>query len=490
MSNDPQLNGEVAAWLRGRRRQIAADAVSKGLPLQVIDQIQVAEYPPTGGMAGNIEERLVSSFSALSGQFGGVPGITRPLIDNAGGRIAGDLVDSYGGRLKYLARTGPRAIERDIENAEILQNVTDPSPEPFDPSAGMLSFKPIFYALMLLRQCLIEYLTKLKSLDGDDIARSERLADELVAFCASADVVHVGRVPLAGIDLADGPISVDSLTLAKLNREELGYLFWRRDPMSRLSRTGQSMPGVMHLEEFLMERVVVEVRESRPKVAWHTPGIQCQKTLLALHLHGLTIAGSGFGAMLEEPLWVQNGFGQSVYPLLMPRTHTDQITVIGDSEVRAVEAMTALIPDSPFTAPSSPQDLTLSRLALAMSRTDPREALVDYTIALEALLLAGTDIGEARRRFALNGAVYVGSSREERLAMYKQLYDVYGARSVLVHGVDPSEPRAKRVLDALVQLRDQATRIASRCAVKALESGWPTDAGFLSALLDDPHAAS
>jgi hypothetical protein len=441
-------------------------------------------------MQGNVEQRLVSSFLAVSAQFGGVPGVTRPLIDGAGARIASDLVDVYGSRLKYLARSGPRAIERDLEDPEILRDAVETSPEPLDPTAGMLSFKPIFYALTMLRQCLLEYLSKLESLESDDIVHSERLADELVNFCSSSETVHVGRIPLAGTDLASGPISVDGLTVLKLNREELGYLFWRRDPMSHLSQAARSMPGVMHLEEFLMERIVLEVRERRPKVMWHTPGVLCQKVLLALHLLGFKFAGSGFGAMLEEPLWVQGGFGQSVYPLLMPHSHTEQVALIRERDVQAVKTMAERIPDSAFIAPASPQDLTLSRLALAMSRTDPREALVDYTIALEALLLAGTDIGEARRRFALNGAVYVGSSRNERLSLYKQLYEIYGARSVLVHGVDPSEPRAKRVLDNLVQLRDQATVIASRCAKMALESGWPADSDFLSVLLDDPSETS
>lgn len=485
-SPNDALVASISSWLRSRRTDVATRLASHQLPLAVVENAQVAEHLPTGGMAGNVEPRTVSAFQYVSLQYPSLAGAIGPLIAAAGVLLAASLVEVFGPRLRYLARTGPRGLEQDLEHPALVAAVLDDTQPVTNPVTSMLSFKPIFYALMLLRQCLVEYLTSITSLGVDDSASSDRLARELVDVCASTDVVHVARVPLAGLDVASGSVTVRELTIRRLSREELGYLFWRRDPVFFTSRTARSMPGVWRLEEMLMERVALEVRERRPKTEFYTPAVACQRILLALHLLGFKIAGSGFGAMLEEPLWVDGGIGQSAYPVLMPRAHVEGAVDISAADALAVANLSDRIPPSALTAPSSPQDLTISRLAFAMWRTDPREALVDYTIALEGLLLAGTDVTEARRRFALNGAVFIGSTPAERRALYKQLHEIYGARSVLVHGVNPADPRAKKVQENIIVLRDQASTIASIGAVKALNTGWPTDRDFIEALLDEP----
>ena len=66
-----------------------------------------------------------------------------------------------------------------------------------------------------------------------------------------------------------------------------------------------------------------------------------------------------------------------------------------------------------------------------MAREEPSEALVDYTVALEALFLGGTEMGETRRRFALNGAVYTAATQTERMQLYSELLNIYLARFVL-----------------------------------------------------------
>jgi hypothetical protein len=120
-----------------------------------------------------------------------------------------------------------------------------------------------------------------------------------------------------------------------------------------------------------------------------------------------------------------------------------------------------------------------------MARAAPAEALVDYAVALEALLLSDSDIGEARRRFALHGAVYIAAAAEERRRTYKELLDVYSARSTLVHAVSPKSKRFKTVMARAQEIRDQACRISKVAFVKALTKGVPTEDTFLDALLDD-----
>jgi hypothetical protein len=131
-------------------------------------------------------------------------------------------------------------------------------------------------------------------------------------------------------------------------------------------------------------------------------------------------------------------------------------------------------------------ELSIRRVALAMAREEPTESLVDYAVALEALFLGGTEMGEARRRFALNGAAYLGTSSLDRRRLYEELSAIYNARSVLVHGVSPTQGRAKKVLSRVPAIRDQACRIARLAIHQALTTGWPREADFVNALLDDP----
>jgi hypothetical protein len=264
----------------------------------------------------------------------------------------------------------------------------------------------------------------------------------------------------------------------------MGYLYSRRMADWSISSHGRSLPGSFGPEKFLFERVVLEVREARPKTALHWVAPLCQKHLLAWHMVGPAFAGAGFGAMREEPPWIQSS-GQSACPLLMPIQHLANATVIGQEILTEIHSLAQRIPDGAVLAPTSPEELAINRLALGMSRQEPAGAIVDYTVALEALLLGGEDIGEARRRFALNGAVYGGRTHAERKRLYEDLSQIYLARSVMVHGVSPTTRRAKSTMLRIAEIRDRARDIARSSIRQALIQGWPTENEFIDALLDD-----
>jgi hypothetical protein len=169
----------------------------------------------------------------------------------------------------------------------------------------------------------------------------------------------------------------------------------------------------------------------------------------------------------------------------MPKTPTQELVTLSQDDLRAALSLADLMPDGAVSAPTTPMELAIRRFGLAMSRPEPTEAIVDYTVALEALFLGGTEMGEARRRFALNGAVYCSQSSLDRTRLYEELSDIYRARSVMVHGVSPSERRAKRVLANVAAIRDQACEIGRTALRKAIETGWPDEKAFLGSLLDD-----
>jgi hypothetical protein len=207
--------------------------------------------------------------------------------------------------------------------------------------------------------------------------------------------------------------------------------------------------------------------------------------LLALHLTGVEFAGAGFGAMLQEPRWMWSTTGQSAWPLLMPKGPTHSIETINEGDLRNAVALAASIPDGAVTNPTNSMELSLHRAAIAMSRPEPREAIVDYTVALEALFLGGSEVGEARRRFALNGAAYAGSTHSEKKRLYRELSNIYLARSTMVHGVDPATKQTKKVMADLPTIRDQACAIGRISLRKALANGWPDENTFLDLLLPD-----
>lgn len=492
MASD-DLTSSISDWLKTRREQLAARASQHRLPLTVSIAVPVAHFTENGGMQSTSEPRPHSIFAA-AGSFHPMlmADVSKPLIDVAGEQLAAALVEQFGDRVKYPCNFGPAIVQQDLEHPDLITKLSMSEVTPDDIAAHMLGWDPIFYTLMILRQCLLEYLASLSTLGADNELVASQLAREVIDFIQNDDVTYLGRVPLAGLQIETDRVEVDDCSLCHLSREELGYLFWRRqNVMYQPSRVASGLPGTMSPEMWLQERVILEVRTCQPKTSiFFTVAPRCQKLLLAFHFLGLEFAGAGFGAMLREPRWLWSS-GQSFHPLLMPRRHPQPVTVIGENDLNSAISVADLIPEGAVNAPTSPMELSIRRVALAMARDEPTESLVDYTVALEALFLGGTEMGEARRRFALNGAAYVGSSSQERKRLYEELSAIYNARSVLVHGVSPTERRAKKALSSVSIIRDQACGIARTAIRKALATGWPKETDFVSALLDDsPHESS
>lgn len=483
-----ELTLQIAQWLRASRGRFAAAALNHKLPLAQMEQVPVAE-PYGNGMQSGTELRSVSPFAHASA-FGLPPvyaATTTPFIDGRGESIAQELVEQFGDGIRYLCTYSPMLIEKELEHPELVSDLVPPSQDPADPMAAWSSWGAIFYALALLRQALLEYLALLPSLGQEDADAAARLSQELVGFAGSTESTYVTRVPLAGLDIQDERLDLPGCTLRRLDREELGYLFSRRFTSTyaaAASRVASDLPGTFSIETVLNERIALEIRTTVAKSSYPATGtFGCQKLILALHLLGIRFSGAGFGALLQEPRFLRVS-GQSMHPILMPKVPVGNLHVVTSDELQAALKIAETIPDGALGSPTTPIDISLRRVGQAMSRQDASEALVDYTVALEALFLGSSEMGG--RRFALNGAVYLGEARAERMRLYQQLSDIYSARTVVVHGVNPKEPRVQRAHKEMVLRRDNAAEIARRALGKALSNGWPTDRTFLTALLDDP----
>lgn len=98
-------------------------------------------------------------------------------------------------------------------------------------------------------------------------------------------------------------------------------------------------------------------------------------------------------------------------------------------------------------------NLPVTRLIDGATRGSPRDAVIDYTVGLEALLTKGA-VGELRYRFALRGSIILNWDGGNKQDTFKRLQELYNIRSSIVHGSHIDE---KRLINAQI-LGDEALR--------------------------------
>lgn len=97
--------------------------------------------------------------------------------------------------------------------------------------------------------------------------------------------------------------------------------------------------------------------------------------------------------------------------------------------------------------------LPAERLLEGLSRTDIKDAVIDYSIGLEALLTKGA-AQEMSYRFALRGANIIGWDGGDKREVYQKLKSFYEMRNKIVHGTSVKD---KDVLNAY-EIGEQALR--------------------------------
>jgi hypothetical protein len=107
------------------------------------------------------------------------------------------------------------------------------------------------------------------------------------------------------------------------------------------------------------------------------------------------------------------------------------------------------------------------------------DALLDFTIALESLLLPDDPVaghGDLTYRFQIHGALYLADSATMPREVARQLRDIYVMRSRVVHG------RKYPGHQELAAAHDNARELAARGLLRAVNEGFP-DAGHFRGLL-------
>jgi hypothetical protein len=182
-----------------------------------------------------------------------------------------------------------------------------------------------------------------------------------------------------------------------------------------------------------------------------------------LQLLGFELHGRGQAAAYTEPGPSLYGGGQIFR--LPPHGEARECST---EELRLGIEIAERIPVSAIDRPQARHETALHRFLLGAAEVNNADSLIDYVIALEAVLLPDGSAGELGLRLALFGASYLGSSAEERKALDREFRDVYTMRSQLVHGA--KHPRYEDV-GSMTRI---ARRLAAAVLVKGLRGGWPS----------------
>jgi len=323
-------------------------------------------------------------------------------------------------------------------------------------------------ALAILHRALYWHIASLPSAEDADRQAAVAFAEEVVRVAHDDRLRYRIVVPLDGIDIAGGEEAVlteGAISLSRLSDVDQGKWFEKLTTVHR--------PGWTHLAA---PRVTLEISYSGPRDgnAGISPTL-VGPLIAAMQLHGYSLAGVA-AAQYSDPEWVG---GDSLTPLLLP-AHSSAVRALTRDDLRAVVATAERLGDHSIAHPRSPRDVALRRYTTGAARGDPADAVLDFAIALEVLLLpddpeAGQ--GNLSYRFRVHGAHYLADSAAERRDVFRRLRDIYNTRSGLVHGGHYPSPAE------IAAARDSARDLAARGLLRAVSEGFPSAADFNEMLL-------
>ncbi len=375
----------------------------------------------------------------------------------------------------YFSSPHPQLTGANLPHASIAQLILDAYGEQCDAfdanQATPFQASPLVWiANVLLWRALHLYLGSLSSLDQPDLSRATRAATDLLDFIESDSVTDVISLPVAGLQ-TDTSCSDSDLVLRPLTNDERGQLWQAHGPTFMWTATRHFSSTYTVNESALLE---VRVRRHKREQPTAAPGTRLNKVLIAFELLGFSPAGNGNAATFVEPQIAGDPGSWHGSGVQLRRCGPERSCDNGTLGQVGTLATKLAHHDVPTTA--SAAHLSVHRFHLGALEEQPSEALLDFVIALEALLLHEDSQdpkfkGELRFRFSLNGALFLSDSYEERKKLFVAFRSLYDVRSALVHGGLP--PSNVSEADAT-----SARDLTSRCVRKAMNDHWPSAAEF------------
>ncbi|MEU1553188.1 hypothetical protein ABZ517_10745 [Streptomyces scabiei] len=324
----------------------------------------------------------------------------------------------------------------------------------------------------LLLRALYDHLRALPRLDAVSSKAAESFATEVIEFTRSERLAYKVTIPLAGIALAasrkDGLKNGDA-TVYPLSQEERGNLLeaW----------------GIGAQNPFLeLPTASLSLRVEAPRMAqFPDTRAEVNAWLCSFYLHGYTLVGREVRTE-ASPSWA--GIGISRVPLRMLE-HTRGSRPLTPTTFEKVRKSVDKLRKYSIGEPTSAHDFALHRFHLGAARLSSADAVVDFVVALESLLLpydSDARHGDLGYRFRMHGAHYLAKTKGERPKIVKQLTMLYGLRSKLVHGGKYPTPAD------IEEGRKVGGELARVGLLRAVEEGFPRPETFKRMLLGTwPH---
>lgn len=324
----------------------------------------------------------------------------------------------------------------------------------------------VMYRLLL--PALDYHLSLMPNVNDAGEYQAEQFAADVLDTATAVDLSYRAAIPLAGLDIGDdeATIKADGVIIRRLSVGEQGEFLdqeWR--------------PGNITLSVPTPPLVSLEIPISTDRQAQNpNPVESIYQWLCALQLHGYKVSGR-YATFESNPSWRMAG--TSHMPISLPSMVTDWSKISRD-DLTSVQATVRKLRTYNLFAPHSTSDLALHRFRLGAARNDVADAILDFTIALEALLLPYDENarqGDLGYRFRTHGAHYLAASINTRRTTAKKLSELYSVRSRLVHG--SKYPN----ISELMSSRTAAEELARQGLLRALNEGFPTVESFRDMVL-------
>ncbi|MFE2704531.1 MULTISPECIES: hypothetical protein [Streptomyces] len=319
---------------------------------------------------------------------------------------------------------------------------------------------------VVLLPALLEHMQALPQVDQAEPQHAKWFSNEVVRVATTETASYRVSVPLSGIDIQtlDGaPLQWENVTIRYLSDLEQG------DHFDEVGTRPSSLMALFNAPPL----VVLECIEKYPRNEQMplTLPRRVRSMMAALQLYGFELAGHS--AKIESvPKWLS--FGAGLPHLGLPGAPPNWRVLTPEAFV-GVAATARCLERWNIDQPKSTHDLALHRFCSGVARTNDTDAVLDFTIALESLLLpydANARHSELSYRFRLHGAYYLTDEPSQRQEMSKTLNALYTMRSRLVHG--GKYPTAEEIRAT----RQSARELAQRGLMQAVHGGFPTANSF------------
>jgi len=308
---------------------------------------------------------------------------------------------------------------------------------------------------------LSDYFISLDTTAENAYRAAKSLATETILAISTGRGNVIERTALNSVAV-DNPITVDRITIRPLTPGERSGIAANihRGSMYDIQLVGPDHNSGVRGNYLLEARTPWNITEAPPESPFLV-----DRTVLALQLLGVATSGPGWVHTSTNP---RNTVLDTLRPLpLHPRA---PVTILDAALVEHATRLAEQIPERAVTNPMSRQEIALNRFLRGCAAPSPSDALLEHTIALEAILLPSKFEGELGYRLRVNAAWLLGTDKESRIQIAHKLSRIYALRSTLVHGL--KAPRHNEVQETASIAQQIVCRILYNC----LEVGWPSEA--------------